>query len=429
MSPVQIMLIGLPLFLILGMPVFISLGVVSFIALLITNIPLVIVPQTIYEGMDQFPLLAIPAFMLAGTIMERTGLTEDIINVMLKIIGRMKGGLGVATILSCMFFSAVSGSGPGTVAAVGSLLIPAMKRRGYSGEYAGAVASSGGSLGILIPPSNPMIIYGVIAGVSITGLFVAGFVPGLLIGFAQAFVAWFIARRYNFGGEGDAFRFSDFIKVVWRSKWALMAPVVILGGIYLGVFTPVEASIIAVVYASLVGIFYYKKLDAKLFYECLTSTTKTFGPVAMLIGTSLVFGKLMTMYRVPHMLGMLLTGISSSWVIVSLVIIAFLFFLGMFMETLATIMILTPILLPVVTSLGMDPIHFGIIFVITNEVAFLTPPLGVNLFVATQIAEVPLERLALHVLPYILAIVICLMILLLLPQLTLWLPHLLGFGL
>jgi len=403
-SPVEILLIGLPICLVLGIPVFISLGVVSLIALLKTNIPLVIIPQTIYEGMDQFPLLAIPCFILAGTIMEKTGLTEDIIVVVQKVVGRMKGGLGVATILSCMFFSAVSGSGPGTVAAVGSLMIPAMKRRGYGADYAGAVSSSGGTLGILIPPSNPMIIYGVIANVSISGLFIAGFFPGFLIGLAHCFVAYYVARRCNFGGIAEKFQLGDFFRSIWGSKFALAAPFVILGGIYAGIFTPVEASM------------------------CLRFTAETFGPLAMLIGTSLVFGKLMTMYRVPLMLTNLLAGVSQNWFVVSLIIIGFLFILGMFMETLSTIMILTPVLLPVVTKLGMDPIHFGIIFVVTNEIAFLTPPLGVNLFVAMQLADVPLERLSLHVIPHIVAIVICLIIITYFPQISLWLPHLLGFG-
>ena len=428
MSPVEILLVGLPICLILGIPVFISLGVVSLLALMLTNIPLAIIPQTIYEGMDQFPLLAIPCFILAGTIMEKTGLTEDIITVVQKVVGRMKGGLGVATILSCMFFSAVSGSGPGTVAAVGSLMIPAMKRRGYGADYAGAVSSSGGTLGILIPPSNPMIIYGVIANVSISGLFIAGFFPGFLIGLAHCFVAYYVARRCNFGGIAEKFQLGDFFRSIWRSKFALAAPFVILGGIYAGIFTPVEASIIAVVYALLVGSIVYRQLTLKLFYECLRFTAETFGPLAMLIGTSLVFGKLMTMYRVPLMLTNLLAGVSQNWFVVALIIIGFLFILGMFMETLSTIMILTPVLLPVVTKLGMDPIHFGIIFVVTNEIAFLTPPLGVNLFVAMQLADVPLERLSLHVIPHIIAIVICLIIITYFPQISTWLPHFLGMG-
>jgi len=427
-SPVEILLIGLPACLIMGIPVFISLGVVSLLALLRTNVPLVIIPQTIYEGMDQFPLLAIPCFILAGTIMEKTGLTEDIIVVVQKVVGRMKGGLGVATILSCMFFSAVSGSGPGTVAAVGSLMIPAMKRRGYGADYAGAVSSSGGTLGILIPPSNPMIIYGVIANVSISGLFIAGFFPGFIIGFAHCFVAYYVARRFNFGGTAERFEWVDFLKTIWQSKFALAAPFVILGGIYGGIFTPVEASIIAVVYALVVGGIVYRKLSLSLFYDCLKITSETFGPLAMLIGTSLVFGKLMTMYRVPLMLTDLLSSVSQNWFVVTLIIIGFLFILGMFMETLSTIMILTPVLLPVITKLGMDPIHFGIIFVVTNEIAFLTPPLGVNLFVAMQLADVPLERLSLHVIPHIIAIVLCLLVIAYFPQISIWLPHLLGMG-
>ena len=428
MTPVEILLIALPVCLILGIPVFISLGVASLLALFSTNVPLAIIPQTIYEGMDQFPLLAIPCFMLAGAIMERTGLTDEIIEVVMKVIGRMTGGLGVATILGCMFFSAISGSGPGTVAAVGSIMIPAMKKYGYGADYAGAVSSSGGTLGILIPPSNPMIIYGVIANVSITGLFIAGFFPGFIIGAAHCFVAYIVAKKYGYRGIDEPFSMGILFRTMWRSKYALAAPLVILGGIYAGVFTPVEASIVAVVYAFLTGLFVYRKIQVHLYYQAISESIKNFGPLAMLIGTSLVFGKLMTLYRVPQMLTNLLTGVSQNWFVIMCIIIAFLFFLGMFMETLATIMILTPILLPVVMGLGIDPIHFGIIFVVTNEVAFLTPPLGVNLFVATQMANVSLERLSLHVLPHILAIVLCLLLLTLVPEISLWLPHTLGMG-
>jgi C4-dicarboxylate transporter DctM subunit len=421
MSPIHILLISLPVCLIFGIPVYISLGVASLLALTATDVPLAIIPQTIYEGMDQFPLLAIPCFMLAGAIMERTGLTDEIINVMMKIIGRMTGGLGVATILGCMFFSAISGSGPGTVAAVGAIMIPAMKRYGYGADYAGAVSSSGGTLGILIPPSNPMIIYGVIANVSITGLFIAGFIPGLIIGAAHCFVAYVVARRCDYRGIDEPFSIPKLVKTMWDSKFALAAPAVILGGIYMGVFTPVEASIVAVVYAVLTGLFVYRNFKFSTYYGAIRESILNFGPLA-------IFGKLMTLYRVPEMLTSVLTGVSSNWFVIMCIIIAFLFILGMFMETLATIMILTPILLPVVTGLGVDPIHFGIIFVVTNEVAFLTPPLGVNLFVATQMANVSLERLSLHVLPHILAIVVCLLLLTLVPQLSLWLPHTLGLG-
>ena len=251
MDTITLVVLVLVIGLLLGLPIFMALGVSTCMALLSTDVTLSMIPQTLFRGVDSFPLLAIPCFILAGSIMEYSGVTRQIIEVVRKPAGVMHGGLGVATILACMFFSAISGSGPGTVAAVGSLMIPSMIRQGYDRGYAGAVASSGGTLGILIPPSNPMIIYGVIAGVSITGMFLAGMIPGMMIGLAHCLVAWYVAKRLKFQEETEKFRMGDFLVTCWRSKWALASPIVILGGIYAGVFTPVEASVVAVFWDSL----------------------------------------------------------------------------------------------------------------------------------------------------------------------------------
>lgn len=424
MSPVEVLLVGLVVGLIIGMPVFIALGAASCLAFAMTDEPLTIIPTTIYQGMDQFSLLAIPMFILAGTIMEKTGLTEDIVGVFLKLLGRMRGGLGVATIISCMFFSALNGSGPGTTAAVGAVMIPAMIRRGYGADYAGAVSASGGTLGILIPPSVPMIIYGVLANVSIGSLFIAGLLPGLLIGTAHVFVAYYVGRRANFGGTGEPFNWIELAETLWRSKAALGAPFVILGGIYGGIFTAVEASVIAVLYAILAGRFVYRRLGFRVLSDCVKAATATFGPLAMLIGTSLLFGKLLVLNRVPELIVNYLSAISQDPFVVVLIISGCLLIIGMFMETLSTIMILTPILVPVLTKLDVDLMHFGIIFVVTNEVAFLTPPVGVNLFVAVSLAKVSLERVAWHALPHVIAIVACLVLIAYYPSIATWLPQL-----
>jgi C4-dicarboxylate transporter DctM subunit len=412
----------------LGLPIFMSLGIATFVSLITSNIPLTMVAQTLYQGVDKFPLLAIPCFILAGSLMERGGVTQQIIDVVLRFTGRITGGLGIATILACMFFSAISGSGPGTVAAIGTLMIPAMVNRGYDRGYAGAVSSSGGTLGILIPPSNPMIIYGVIANCSIVGLFMAGMVPGIIIGLAHCFVAYYVARRLNFGSTGEQFNLKELMVMCWRGKFALATPFIILGGIYAGVFTPVEASVIAVFYALLVGGIINRQLKFTDIIESLTDATRITGTVIIIVGTSTVFGQILTVNQAPLKLAAFITNISTNWFVVMLMIIAVFFFLGMFMETLSTIIILTPVLLPVVMKLGIDPIYFGIIFVVTNEVAFLTPPLGVNLFVACQLSDVSIERLSLHVLPHIIAIVLCILVLAYFPDIILWLPRLLGYA-
>jgi C4-dicarboxylate transporter DctM subunit len=412
----------------LGLPIYMCLGIASFVSLTASDIPLTIVAQTLYQGVDKFPLLAIPCFILAGSLMERGGVTQQIIDVVLRFTGRITGGLGIATILACMFFSAISGSGPGTVAAIGTLMIPAMIKRGYDRGYAGAVSSSGGTLGILIPPSNPMIIYGVIANCSIVGLFIAGMIPGFIIGMAHCFVAYYVARRMKFRSTGERFHLKEFLVICWRGKYALATPFVVLGGIYAGVFTPVEASVIAVLYALGVGAIINRKLKFRGILESLTDATRITGTVIIIVGTSMVFGQILTVNQAPLKLAQLITHISTNWFVVMLMIIAVFFFIGMFMETLSTIIILTPVLLPVVIELGIHPIFFGIIFVLTNEVAFLTPPLGVNLFVACQLADVSIERLSLHVLPHIFAIVVCILFLTYFPQIILWLPRLLGYG-
>ena len=414
--------------LLVGLPIFICLGVATLAALLITDVPLTMIPQTLQAGVDQFPLIAIPCFVLAGSIMERGGVTKQIIEVMSKPAGKMAGGLGVATILACMFFAAISGSGPGTVAAVGSLMIPAMLREGYSRNYAAAVSSSGGTLGILIPPSNPMIIYGVIANVSIAGMFLAGIIPGIAIGLAHCFVAYIVAKKAKYKGTGESFAWADFFATCWRNKWSLAAPFVILGGIYAGIFTPVEAAVVAVFYGLFVAAVINRQFDLKKLMDSLTEAAVVSGTVIIIVGTSTLFGQMLAMYQAPQAMTKFITGFSTNWYVVLLVIIGIFYILGMFMETLSTIIILTPVLLPAVTALGIDPIHFGVIFVVTNEVAFLTPPLGVNLFVAMRLANVTLEGVSLHVLPHIIAITICILLIAYFPQISVWLPHLLGYG-
>jgi len=418
--------LGISLF--IGIPIFMSLGIATVVALMVSDIPMIMIAQTLYQGVDQFPLLAIPCFILAGSLMEYGGVTRQIIDVMTKFTGRITGGLGVATILACMFFSAISGSGPGTVAAVGSMMIPTMLRHGYARSYAGAVSSSGGTLGILIPPSNPMIIYGVIANCSIVGLFMAGIIPGIIIGFSHCLVAYVVARHLGYSPSGEPFILREFLSACWRGKFSLAAPFVVLGGIYMGIFTPVEASVVAVIYGFLVGAVINRSLTFRSIMEALTDSARI-STAMIIVGTSTVFGQILTVNQAPLKLAHFLAGISDNWFVILLIIIGVFYILGMFMETLSTIIIVTPVLLPVVTSLGVDPIHFGIIFVVTNEVAFLTPPLGVNLFVACQLANVKLEELSIHVIPHIIAITVCILILAYFPKISLWLPHLLGYGL
>ena len=414
--------------LIVGCPIFVSLGVASTLALILTNIPMRIVALDMLKVMDMFPLLAVVGFIFAGALMEKGGMARQIVDVASLFVGRIRGGLGITTILGCLFFAAMIGSGPGTVAAMGSIMIPSMIKRGYSPEYAAGVSATGGTLGILIPPSNPMLVYGIIANVSISALFTAGFVPGALVGTCLMFTAYTIARRHGYKGTMHSYTMAEFGRALLKNIWSLMAPVVILGGIYAGICTPVEASVVAVWYALFVGFFITKKLSLKEVFNAMKLANISTGTILIVVGVSTIFGRFLTMYQIPQQLAAQMMLYTTNPILILLLIAALLFFLGMFMETLATIIILVPVLLPMILQLGIDPIHFGIVLVVTNNVAMLTPPLGVNLFVASRIAGISVERISVAVIPYLIALTLCILLFTYVPAISTWLPSLMGYG-
>lgn len=408
----------------LGTPIFPSLGLATLVVLTQTNIPLRMIPLDLIKVMEMFPLIAVPCFIFAGAIMDRGGIASQIVETASIFMGRFRGGLAIVTIAGCMFFAAIVGSGPATVAAMGALMIPSMIRRGYSREYAAGVAASGGTLGIIIPPSNPMIVYGVVGNVSIATLFMAGFLPGFIVGGSLILTSYLIARKGGFKGSEEKYSCGEIARKVGRNVWALATPFIILGGIYGGIFTPVEASVIAVAYSLFVATVVNRSLTMRDIIDSIKMTNVTSATVIVVVGVSLLFGRFLSMYQVPTKLALLLTSISNDPFTVLMLIIAVLLFLGMFMETLSTIVILTPVLLPVVKQLGVDPVHFGIIFVLTNEVAFLSPPLGVNLFVAMKLSNLSLERVARGSMPFLLVIIACTVLMTRFPEITLLLPRL-----
>lgn len=415
----------------LGMPVFMSLAVASSVALLYGGyLPMAVIHNSIFDGLNIFPLLAIPCFVIAGTLMEYGNITNQIVAVVKQLVGRLFGGLGITTILACTFFAAISGSGPGTVAAVGTIMVPAMLRAGYSREYAASVSSSGGTIGLLIPPSNPMIIYAILGNVSVTAMFTAGFIPGFIVGSSMCFTAWLVARRKGFGGDKDAppFQLKTFLHTCWKSFFSLATPLVILGSIYSGLATPVEASVLAIAWALFVGSLVNRALTFAAIYKSLLEGAMICGAVLLIVGTSTLFGKILTFEEAPQRLAAGVMSISSNPYVIMLMIIGVLIFLGMFMETLSTIIILVPVLMPMINIVGIDPIHFGIILVVTNEMALLTPPLGVNLFVASRIARLSVERLSIGVLPFLATLLACILLLTFFPELSTWLPRVLGMG-
>ncbi len=427
MTSVQLVLAFiLPTLLILGVPIYASLGLTGFAVAFLTNSPMVFASQSILNGVNQYPLLAIPAFILAGNLMEQSGITQHIVNIFRHAFGHIRGSLGMVTIFACMFFAAISGSGPGTAAAIGAIMIPAMIRYGYPPAYAAAVAATGGTLGVLIPPSNPMIVYGLIANASIRDLFIAGVIPGLLIGLVLAGVAYAMARFHNIktidkdiNNQGWA----GLLSIVWKGKTALAMPFLVLGGIYSGIFTPVEASIMAVVYAFIVGKFIYKTLESKKLSLAFERTHMISGALMIVVACSTLFARVITFERIPQHLVSLFSDLATGPVGVLLMVNALLLILGCFMETMSAIIILTPILVPLVKSFGVDPVHFGMILIVNVEIAFLTPPLGVNLFVTAQIAKISIEKMFMSILPFLLALLGALTLITFIPELSLWLPR------
>lgn len=431
LNSLEVCLISLVVLFLMGMPIFMSLAIAATISLAAGQpLPLTVVQNSLFDGLNLFPLLAIPCFVIAGTLMEHGNITKQIVDVVKQMVGRMYGGLGITTILACAFFAAISGSGPGTVAAVGTLMIPSMVRNGYSRQYAAGVSSSGGTIGILIPPSNPMIIYAILGNLSVTGMFTAGFIPGGIVCFAMTLTAWLVARQAGFKGDESQppFQLDVFLRSCRKSAFALATPVIILGSIYTGWATPVEASVVAILWALFVGIVINRSLTLKHIYSAMLEGALVCGSVLLIVGTSTLFGKILTYEEAPQRLSNMVLTISRDPQMVLLMIIGVLYILGMFMETLSTIIILVPVLLPMLNTLGIDPIHFGVILVVTNEVALLTPPLGVNLFVSCRLAGISLEKNAIGVLPYLVTLTLCILLFTFVPDIVTFLPRLLGYG-
>ncbi len=408
---------GLGITLLMGIPVGYALGIATTLALLLTKIPLVYMAQTLYTGVGLFPLIAIPGFILAGQLMERSKLTNRIIDIINVSIGNIPGGLAVVTIVACMFFASLTGSGPATTAAIGGIMIPAMIRAGYPVPFAAAVAAVGGTLGILIPPSNPMIIYAVVANVSVAGLFLSGVLPGLLLATGLATYCFAIGRIRSYRATGISFNITAFLKALWLGKYAMLMPVIVLGSIYGGFATPTEASMLAVVYSGGYGLL-ARKFNYQVIFESMISTGRLTGAVLIIMGPATAFGKLLTLYQIPNQISDAITSFSTNPLIVLLLIGVFLVLVGMFMETLSTIVLLTPVFLPALLLLGVDPVQFGILFVVLSEVGFLTPPLGVNLYVASALTDTSVEKVSVAVLPFVGVLLAFCVILILFPWLS-----------
>lgn len=410
----------------IGVPMLATLGMATLIPMIIeSSIPLTMIPQVMYTGVDQFPIIAVTGFILAGLLMADTGITDSIIEFASSIVGNFTGGLANITILSSMFFASLSGSGPATTAAVGSIMYPAMHRQNYTPQFSAGIIAVGGVLGILIPPSNPMIMYAIIANLSVTKMFMAGIIPGIFVGLLLMLAVYIVSKKKNFEGSGELFSIRRFINAMLNGKWALISPVIILGGIYGGIFTPTEAAEVAVIYSIFVGFVITKKLTLKKLYKSLAAAAVLSGTVIVIVGVAVAFGRLLTLYRIPQFLAEQISSISTNPIIIMLLISLLLIIVGTFMETLAQVIIFTPIFVPLLEKLSIDPIHFGVLFILCCEVGFLTPPLGANLYIATKISNVPIEHIFVAILPFIITLILAILSIIFIPQISLILPALL----
>ncbi len=405
----------------LGVPIAVALGIAPIWAIHERGTSLVIVPQIVFEALDSFSLMAIPFFILAGRLMQAGGIASRLVGLAVALTGWMRGGLANASIVTSMMFATMSGSSSATAAAVGGTLIPAMERSKYPRNFAAATIASSAELGAIIPPSVPMIVYAVAANVSIADLFVSGILPGLLIGFSLIGFVTFVSWRNGYGSveSPDLRAWSCGVAAALRRSFlSLLMPIIVLGGIYGGIFTPTEAAVVAVAYALILGLFVYKEVRFRDLVPIFASSGVTTGIVMMIVAFASVLAYALAIYQVPQSVAMALRSVSDNPLVFLLIVNALLLIVGMFIETLAAIVILTPILAPMVVSLGIDPIHFGAIMIVNLAIGMVTPPVGVNLFVVAQIANIKIEAMIAPLLGFMAVLIVDLMIISYVPALS-----------
>jgi len=408
----------------IGMPIAFSLGVASVVTLQFgSTLPLTLVAQRLFAATDSFPLMAIPFFMLAGALMDTGGISKRLVDFAHSLVGWIYGGLGMVAVLAAMFFAGISGAAAADTAAVGAVSIPAMIRKGYNKGFAAAIQAAGGSIGVIIPPSIPMIIFGVIGGVSIGKMFMGGFVPGVLIGGGLMTASYFLAKRAGYKRDKRA-SMTVVRKSFLDAFWALIMPGIILGGIMGGIFTPTEAAVVAALYGLFAGLFIYKELKIKDLPAVFAKSAVTTSTVMLLIATANIFGWILTAEQIPQNVATYLVSLTDSPAVLYAMILIMLLIVGTFMETTASLIILSPVFLPVIQQFGIDPVHFGVVMVTALAIGMLTPPLGICLFISCNIADIPLSRIIKYVMPFLAIMIACLFLITFVPDLVMFLPNL-----
>ena len=415
--------------LMIAIPISISLGIVSILPGILDSsftVSAKYIVRSMFGGLDSFPLLAVPMFIFSGILMARGGISKRLFNVFSYFLGKFTAGIPCAVIVTCLFYGAISGSAPATVAAVGSMTIPFLCELGYDKKFATAIVAVAGGLGVIIPPSIPFIMYGTTTGESVSDLFMAGIIPGVII--AALLMIYSIVYCNKYGEDRKKInkvtgelRKNGLFKLLKESFFALLSPIIILGCIYSGVASPTEAAVISVFYALILSVFIYKSIEIKEIFDVCVETIRTFAPILFILATSVAFSRVLTLMQVPQIVSEWILTNFSNKIIILLVINLVLLAVGMVMDTTPAILILTPILLPIVTAIGVNPIQFGVIMIVNLAIGFITPPIGINLFVASSLTDVPVMDIAKKSIPMIICFLIALLLFTFIPSISLML--------
>ena len=409
-----VLFISFAVLLLLGVPVGFTIAIAAFITLVAGDVPALMMVQRIFTAQDSFSLIAVPFFSLAGDLMSKGAVSKVLVEFAESLLGWIRGGLTIVSVLAGMFFAAISGSGAATTAAVGATLIPELEKRGYHVDKSAALIAAAGTIGVVIPPSVPMVLYAVIAEQSVNTLFRNGFIPGITMGVILIVIALVEARKLNYP-KGTPLSLKNVLKTFLHAIWGILMPLIILGGIFSGYFTPSEAADVAVIYSILIGFFVYRDLTPKGLMEIMKNSAKTSSVIMLIIGFSGPFGWVLANWKIPEMISKAVLSVSSNTYIILFLIGLIILVAGVFMETSSAIILLTPVFLPLVKAMGVNLVHFGVVFAVGLAIGMITPPVAINLFVASGITGLPMTKISKAIIPYLIGLIVVFFVILYAP--------------
>lgn len=409
-----VLFISFAVLLLLGVPVGFTIAIAAFITLVAGDVPALMMVQRIFTAQDSFSLIAVPFFILAGDLMSKGAVSKVLVEFAESLLGWIRGGLTIVSVLAGMFFAAISGSGAATTAAVGATLIPELEKRGYHVDKSAALIAAAGTIGVVIPPSVPMVLYAVIAEQSVNTLFRNGFIPGITMGVILIVIALVEARKLNYP-KGTPLSVKNVLRTFLHAVWGILMPLIILGGIFSGYFTPSEAADVAVIYSILIGFFVYRDLTPKGLMEIMKNSAKTSSVIMLIIGFSGPFGWVLANWKIPEMISKVVLSVSSNTYIILFLIGLIILVAGVFMETSSAIILLTPVFLPLVKAMGVNLVHFGVVFAVGLAIGMITPPVAINLFVASGITGLPMTKISKAIIPYLIGLIVVFFVILYAP--------------